>query len=357
LKRNINISNTSFSCHSGWRIVGLCLFLSFGLSSEAQDIHYTQFTLQPLQQSPTSAGDFDGDYRFATLYRNQWATVSVPYNTFGFAFDMKAFESKKFTSFLGVGGNAFYDQAGDGKLQSIYVQIPVSYNVFIPIGKRNTMKIGAGLYAGFLNKSLNTSRLQFDNQYSGDVYDPNIPNAENFGNLSFIKPDIGMGYQVAFNVNQKASFGLAFGVHHLNKIQESFIDDGVHITLQKRYSIPVFMQFELNKKWDLRFDYIFQEQGKFYAHNFGAITSYYLKKDGPAKTAIEFGSYYRYKDALSAIVRYRKNNFLAGLSYDVNLSPLNAATNTYGGVEIGLVYLIKKLQEPEIKNKRKCFVF
>ena len=340
-----------------WRLAGLCLFVGIANFVLAQDIHYTQFTLQPLQQSPAMTGDFDGNYRFAALYRNQWATVAIPYNTLGFAFDMKAFESKKFTSFLGVGGNAFYDQAGDGRLQSIYAQVPLSYNVYIPLGDKNTIKIGAGLYAGFLHKSLNTSRLQFDNQYSGDVFDPSIPNAENFGNLSFIKPDIGMGYQVAFNINQKASFGLAFGVHHLNKIQESFIDDGVEIALQKRYALPVYLAVELNQKWDLRLDYIFQEQGKFYEHNFGAITSYYLKKDGPAKTAIEFGSYYRYKDALSAIVRYRKNNFLAGLSYDVNLSPLKAATNTYGGIELGLVYIIKKVKAPEIKNKRKCLVF
>jgi type IX secretion system PorP/SprF family membrane protein len=338
-------------------IFAACFCFLACVSLHAQDIHYTQFTLQPLQQSPAFAGDFDGNYRFAALYRNQWASVEVPYNTLGLAFDMKAFETKKFTSFLAVGANMFYDQAGAGRLQSMYGQIPLAYTVFIPVGEKNTLKLGAGLYAGLINKSLNTSRLQFDNQYTGDIFDPSIPSAENFGNLSFIKPDIGLGYQMALNIKQKASVGLAFGVHHLNNIQESFINDGVQVQLNKRYAIPAFVEFEINRKWDLRFDYIFQRQGQFTEHNFGAITSYYLEKNGPAKTAIEFGSYYRFRDAISGIIRYRKNNFVAGLSYDVNISNLRPATNAYGGVEIGVVYIFKNLKEPQIKNKRKCLVF
>ena len=324
---------------------------------QAQDIHYTQFTLQPLQQSPAFAGSFDGNYRFAALYRNQWATVAVPYNTLGLAFDMKAYETKKLDSYLGTGLSFFLDQAGDSRLQSMYVQIPLSYTFYIPMGDDASIKMSAGLAAGILRKSINTSALQFDNQYAGDIFDPNIPPAENFGALSFVKPDISVGYNVAFNFNKKTEFGLGFGAHHLNKIEESFVDDGVQIALQKRYAIPAYFKFELSPKWDLQFDYLFQEQGRFHEHTFGAIASYYLKKNGPAKTAIEFGSYYRWQDAISGIIRYRKNNFVAGLSYDVNHSNLTPASNTYGGVELGLVYTIKKVKEPQIKNKRKCLVF
>lgn len=324
---------------------------------QAQDIHYTQFTLQPLQQTPAMAGNFDGNFRFAGLYRNQWATVAVPYNTLGLSFDMKALQTKKFNSFLGTGMSLFLDQAGDSRLQSMYVQIPLSYTFYIPLSDDASLRMSAGLSAGFLRKAINTSALQFDNQYAGDIFDPNIPPSENFGNLSFIKPDIAAGYNLAFNFKEKTELGVGFGAHHLNNIQETFINDGVSIALQKRYAVPSYIKFELAPKWDLRFDYLFQNQNQFREHTFGAIASYYLKNDGPAKTAIEFGSYYRWQDAVSGIVRYRKNNFLAGLSYDINHSNLNPASNTYGGVELGFVYIIKNLKEPNIKNKRKCIVF
>lgn len=324
---------------------------------KSQDIHYTQFALQALQQSPAFAGDFDGNHRFAALYRNQWATVAVPYNTFGFAYDTKAYQTKKFDSYLGLGTNFFYDQAGDGRLRSLYAQLPLSYTLILPAGKGNTINIGAGIVVGLLNKSINTSQLQFDNQYSGDFFDPNIPPAENFGNLGFTKLDVGLGYKMALHIQEKTALGLGFGIHHLNSIEERFLDAGVGIALQKRFALPAYLKFELAPVWDLRFDYLFQEQNSLSEHTFGAIASYYIKKDGPAKTAIEFGSYYRWKDALSGIVRYRKNNLLVGFAYDTNLSPLRAATNSYGGIEIGLVYTLKQVMKPNIKNKRKCVVF
>ena len=83
-------------------IASLVILLSFLSISNlhAQDIHYTQFTLQGMQQSPAFAGNFDGNHRFATLYRNQWATVSVPYNTLGFSYDVNILESKSFKVIL-----------------------------------------------------------------------------------------------------------------------------------------------------------------------------------------------------------------------------------------------------------------
>lgn len=326
-------------------------------SVKAQDIHYTQFTLQAQQQSPAATGNFDGDYRFAALYRNQWATINVPYNTLGFSFDMKAYETKKYNSFLGAGATFFFDQAGDAHYRTFYAQIPLAYTLYFPLKNNSTIKIGAGIYAGILQKSLNINQLQFDNQFTGEVYDANIPIAENFGQLNFLKPDIGMGYHMAFNIKQKSEFGVAFGAHHLNNIQESFIDDGLSLKLQKRFAIPAYYKYTFNKKWEVQLDYLFQTQNTLNEHLFGAIASYYIKNNGPAKTAFEFGSYYRYQDAVSTIIRYRKNNFLTGFAYDINISNLKAASNTYGGIELGLVYTIKKIKEPEIKHKRKCFVF
>jgi type IX secretion system PorP/SprF family membrane protein len=340
-------------------IASLVILLSFLSISNlhAQDIHYTQFTLQGLQQSPAFAGNFDGNHRFATLYRNQWATVSVPYNTLGFSYDVNIVESKKFQSYFAAGGQSFFDQAGDGRLRTFYVQLPLSYSLFVPINEKLNMKLGAGLGLALVNKSLNTSQLQFDNQYTGDFFDPSIPIAENFDNLQFTRPDLSIGSQIGLIIKGKTSLGVAFGLHHLNNIQESFIDDGRSIQLARRLALPAYIQFPLTPQWELRFDYLHQVQRTLSEHTFGALAKYYLKNDGPAQTSISFGSYYRWKDAISGIVRYQKNNWLFAFSYDSNVSPLRAATNSYGGIEIGAVYIIKKVEEPKIKYKRKCIVF
>ncbi len=161
-------------------------FVSFW-AIQAQDIHFTQFTLQGLQQSPALAGNFDGNFRFAALYRNQWATIAVPYNTLGFQFDGKVYETKKFTSFLASGLLLAGDQAGDAQLRTYQAQIPLSYTMYLALTKQTSLKIGSGLYAGLIHKSININNLQFDNQYNGDFFDPQIAIAENFGALQITR--------------------------------------------------------------------------------------------------------------------------------------------------------------------------
>lgn len=324
---------------------------------KTQDVHYTQYDIQSLQQTPAHAANFDGNYRFSALYRNQWSTIKVPYNTLGFSFDMLAYASKKFDSKLGVGLSTAFDQAGDGKYRSLYAQIPISYTFYIPIKEKSLFKLGGGVYLGIINKSFDISALNFDNQYNGEVFDATIPIIESFGNLSYTNLDVGIGYNLGFRINNKIEFGTALGVHHLNPIKENYINNSITSVLQKRYSIPSYFTYYINNKWEIKLDYLYQKQNKLHEHLVGSIASYYFKNNEVAKKALCLGVYYRAKDAVSTVIQYKQNNFRAGFAYDANISALKAATNSYGAVEIGIVYILKKVEQVNIKNKRKCFVF
>lgn len=50
----------------------------------AQDAHFSQFFEAPLLRNPSLAGLFAGDIRIQGVYRNQWASVTVPYQTGSF---------------------------------------------------------------------------------------------------------------------------------------------------------------------------------------------------------------------------------------------------------------------------------
>jgi type IX secretion system PorP/SprF family membrane protein len=323
----------------------------------AQDIHFTNFNLLPIQQNPSMAGNFDGDYRFAGIYRNQWATVAVPFNTLGFSFDMNALESKKFNSRLGTGLYTYFDQAGDSRFQTLYAKIPISYSISSPLSGGMSLNYGAGIYLGIFRKSLRTDALTFDNQFTGEVFDPNIAPNEDLMQLNFLKPDLGMGFHVSVSNENDLDVGFGFAIHHLNKIEESFLNDGMKVRLNQRFNLPIFARIPIGNVWELQLDYLYQNMASKHENIMGAIVNYYFVKDGPVKKSFGFGSYYRAGDAVSAVFRYRVNNFTAGLGYDINISDFTAATNTYGGVEIGAVYIIKKVKNPTIKNKTKCLVF
>ena len=53
----------------------------------AQDIHFSQHFNAPLAMGPGSIGQFDGEHRFNSLFRQQWRAVTVPYRTFALGWD------------------------------------------------------------------------------------------------------------------------------------------------------------------------------------------------------------------------------------------------------------------------------
>ncbi len=57
------------------------LLLFASLQVQSQDIHFSQFFEAPLLRNPALAGLFTGDLRIQAVYRTQWQSVSVPYQT------------------------------------------------------------------------------------------------------------------------------------------------------------------------------------------------------------------------------------------------------------------------------------
>ena len=79
-------------------LVLLGLFVCFA-PLFAQDLHNSQFYLNPSHLSPASTGVFQGKVRVAGVYRSQWRSVPVAYRTYSLAADWKAIErEKQFTS-------------------------------------------------------------------------------------------------------------------------------------------------------------------------------------------------------------------------------------------------------------------
>ncbi|NDE62604.1 MAG: type IX secretion system membrane protein PorP/SprF, partial [Cyclobacteriaceae bacterium] len=71
------------------RWLAICL-LSVPCLFRAQDIHWSQFNDNPIFQNPANTGEFLGDTRFIGNFKDQWRSVSVPFQTFSVSVDRKA---------------------------------------------------------------------------------------------------------------------------------------------------------------------------------------------------------------------------------------------------------------------------
>ena len=63
------------------------------------------------------------------------------------------------------------------------------------------------------------------------------------------------------------------------------------------------------------------------------------------------GLYYRTRDAGYIVAGMDYDNWRVGLSYDLNISDLRPASNGRGGLEISVVYIMRKIQPPALKYK------
>src|SRR2546430_804947 len=98
--------------------IGVVLLFS-AIQVTAQDLHFSQFFNSPLTTNPANTGFIpDGNYRVGINYRNQWASIPVPYKTMSAFGDFQLFRDRLEYGWVGVGGVILRDVAGDGELMS-----------------------------------------------------------------------------------------------------------------------------------------------------------------------------------------------------------------------------------------------
>ena len=109
----------------------------------AQDPNFSQFFASPLTLNPALTGKFDGVYRVAGNYRNQWPTIYNAFTTYTASFDAGILKNKipDYDQF-GVGVLGFADQAGDGVLKTNAAALSIAYHKSLDEDGYN--QIGAG---------------------------------------------------------------------------------------------------------------------------------------------------------------------------------------------------------------------
>lgn len=341
------------------RFLAFLVFAVFAKSAFAQDIHLLQYNSSPQNLNPAQTGLFDGDWRFAGNYRNQWLAIPVPYNTYSFSTDTRmnriatpmANKKLKGTPALGLLVNS--DKAGDSKLKTSQVYVSVAY--IKKLNKDSTHFISIGIQPGITNKNFNTTDLTFDEQYNGSAYDPSLDNGENFPSTSFTYFDIGGGITYYWEKSPRKKINVGISSFHLNQPKQSFFY-AKDIKLDIKTNISGIAEFPIASRIGILPSFLYQQQGKFHETLLGVFGKYYLKSIDGMTTAISFGTFARTKDAFVVVANMDYRNFNVGVSYDVNTSNLKEATNNRGAFELSVIYIFKKII-PFVAKKRVCPVY
>jgi len=317
-------------------VIGV-LNLFFATSTEAQDLHFSQFFNSPLSTNPANTGFIpEGDYRLGVNYRNQWSSVmTLPYKTmsaFGDFQVMKAGDQENDRGWLGLGAIILRDVAGSGNLTSTKIYGSIAYHQ--PLGYTSLLSLGFN--TGWVNKQINTGNLKFPDQFDGHFFDNKLPTAAILSstNISYLDMQVGMNYALFPTDNIYVNAG--YSVHHVNRPRESFFNNlSDSNRIARRHIAFLNGVFKLNDQWLVNPNAYFTMQAKSWQLNIGANAHYNLSGDG--EKILIAGLYYRSKDAIIPLIGLGYKDLTFTFTYDATVSTLKNYNNTRGAFEFSLI--------------------
>jgi len=330
-----------------------CLSALFSLTLSAQDIHWSQFDYAPLNLNAAHTGLFSGDFRLVGNYRSQWFDVPVSYRTISLTFDAHLLPYKLENDVWGAGLTFNHDQAGDGQLATLNIMASTAFT------KRITKHffIGAGVQLGFNNRRYNLEKLTFNDQFNGDVYDPNLVSFDQTkfaGNTNISYFDINTGLNFRFQSSQRLWINLGGGIFHLTQPNMSFL--GVEgVLLPVRWNVMANASVPVSERIDIMPVFIFQRQLEYQEIVYGTSMRYHFNLNPGRETSAEIGILHRWDDAIVARIGFAYQNWHVGLSYDINVSGFQTATKSNGGYELSIVHIWSKV--PDLGTIKTCPIF
>ena len=322
----------------------ICLLMG-SLSLFGQDIHFSQYYHSPLTLSPALTGVSSGDIRVGGIYRSQWNAADSPYKTIMANADKKFYSGTHPDWWLSAGINLFNDRAGDGNLATTAVNVSGSYTRMLT--RENFLTLG--LSAGFGQRRFDFAEYTFDNQWNGDVFDPDRGTNENFNDTDNGFPSFGAGFnwrgqKAKHSGKPRTKMDLGAGVFHLNTPDQSFQND--QSDLPFRMSFYFLPTIQLNQKMDVVGHGNFQAQGEYTEILGGAALRYHLSTKKAKELALQLGFGIRLNsigDALIPAAELHYHDLTVAFSWDLNISDFSTATNRNGGPELAVKYIIKKV--------------
>jgi type IX secretion system PorP/SprF family membrane protein len=293
---------------------------------------------------------FNGNRQVAILHKQQYFSVPVDYLTFSGSYDMKFLKTQNQKGFFSGGVLFNYDQAGHSRLSLGSLTINGSYTRALTKG----VFFGLGAYVGGGQRAFSEKDLEWDSQWDGTVFQPQLPSGESFSRTNFFFLDLGAGANLRLQGKDRTKLDVGFGAFHLNETNYAFYETS-DITLPIRTSLYALGILKLANRLDLYANGLLQNQGPYKETVVGGGLIVHISNKKSREVELHLGVANRLDDAIIPMVALGYDGWKGGFSYDVNTSGFKAATDKKGGPEFFLTYTFKKLWP--LEQTKVCSIF
>lgn len=315
----------------------ICCTIFVANCARAQDIHFSQFSEAPLLRNPSLAGIFTGDIRFQGVYRNQWGSVTVPYQTGSFNFEYKKPVGHG-NDFITTGLQLLYDKAGTTNFTTTNVLPALNYHK--SLNEERNKYLSLGFMGGVVQRRIDRSKMTTNSHYDGNGYNPSLGDGETFTdpNYSYFDGSVGMAFNSSMGDKPDNNYFVGLAYHHFNRPRNAFYKNPP-VELNPKWVASAGFRFSVNETSYFTIQADYNKQGSYRETIGGVLYSYKIGEDfsNPDYT-LHMGAYLRWKDALIPMVKLDYHPFSIALSYDVNVSELKTASQGRGGMELSVTY-------------------
>lgn len=301
----------------------------------SQDIHFSQYYAPHLSLNPANTGFYTGDWRVYGDYRSQWKSISIPYVTQTIGFDHQFYV---YSENLSWGLNYVNDKSGNINLSSNQFYLSFAYHKSLA----NFNFIHFGIQAGYVFKGYSLNNQTYPEQWdmSTGQFNSAIASGENgtFDQPSYLDLNAGAIWSKKF---KKITPQLGYAMYHINQPKSVYTTS--NNKLAARHVIHTEAKIDVSQKIYItpRFMYMSMSGANDFVS--GAQFGYRIPANILKINECWVGGYVRNvheqnKDAAYFVAGFNYNSFDIGISYDINISELKAATKSRGAFEISVIY-------------------
>ena len=308
-------------------LLAALLVLSSPFSAlRSQDIHFSMLDLDPLLFNPAYSGFFDGMGRFGVVYRNQWASVSTPFQTLTATAEVSLMRSTRNRNGLSAGLWLTGDRAGSLDYGATTASVIASY--FQALGDGSNL-VSLGVEGGIGQVGFNPNNIE-------------LPETEeDFTSTHAFYPTLGAGVAWFCQWSETLYTKAGFSVRNINEPDVSYLETG-DSRLARRWNLYARGEWRGWPQLSLLPVVGFQHQGAYSELVYGCDMRWYLNERPHDYLVLSAGLIGRHADAASVNLAVLWHEWTFAFSYDANLSRLAEASHTLGAFELGILYMIGK---------------
>ena len=285
------------------------------------------FDLDPLLFNPAYSGFFDATARFGAVYRNQWASVTTPFQTFSATAEMALSRSPLHRNGLNAGLWFSNDRAGTLNYGSTIASAIVSY--YQGFGDGSNI-LSVGLEAGIGQVGFSSDDIEMTD------------GTESFSRTKVIYPAIGAGLAWYCQVNDALYTKLGASLRNINEPDISYTGLDNDARLSRHFNIYGRVEWRFFSDWSLLPVVGYQRQRNFNELVYGCDVRWYVNEEPRNSLAFSAGIIARHADAAAIDLAVLWRSWTFAFCYDANISRLATASHTIGAFEVGIVYMVAK---------------